>query len=246
MGLLIATVTRETRNLLAKRSIRILFGLSVLLSVGAAYLLVRMQDMIGMGDVSGMAFPLLTLGVLTTVFLPLLLVASVSDSFAMQTGSANPKSTALARFKRFASRLLAVACLIVLQLALVWASSSVVGLLFMSDLPPEGLASGLVAYGAAFFPLLALGFASALIARQFRSRAAAAIVSASVYVVAKTVTVAFPHSASFTVFAYEDWHVLWMGSSVSFNQMTNVFMFILLCSIVAYTAGLYSFEKREV
>lgn len=156
----------------------------------------------------------------------------------------------ISRFKVFASKNIAIAAFTIIMLAVVFITSFISGL-FLGGLDgggqlPAGLSQWLPAYTAAIYPMLFLGIVAAFVAQFFRSSGSALITCVFVYLAAKVMPLVFPAAAKVNPFAYTDWHVMWLGSSVTAGMLINIFLLLLSYNLIFFAAGYYLFEKKEL
>ncbi|MNW02394.1 hypothetical protein D3C71_1981700 [compost metagenome] len=67
-----------------------------------------------------------------------------------------------------------------------------------------------------------------------------------VYLAFKVAAFFIPQLATYSPTAYMDWHMLWVGGSMVTGKIMSIFMFLMGCSILFFTAGFYLFEKKEL
>ncbi len=104
----------------------------------------------------------------------------------------------------------------------------------------------MVAYAAAFVPMLALSLLAVLVALWVGNTTGAMAVLLLIYGAAKLVALVFPQVAAVSVFSYTNWHMLWIGSGVSLQKLLNSFVLLLAYCIMAYTAGWMLFDRKQL
>lgn len=219
----------------------------VLIPVAVALLLDNVQTSIGIAAIIGTDFPLIMLQFTTVVLLPVYLFMAAADSFSAEAASRTLKIVLLrpiSRAKVFASKLSALAVIAVIILAGGWLVSVLAGLLLPGSGIGGGFLDGMLAYTAAFIPMLILCIFAALIAQFFNSSTTTIVVCIALYAAAKLLPLFLPQAAVWSPFAYSDWQGMWIGGDVSPGRLLNVFVFLVAYSIIGYTAGLYRFTNR--
>ncbi|MCD1259624.1 ABC transporter permease [Paenibacillus athensensis] len=250
MASLYASFWNETMKLTLRKKMLWFLGVTLLLPVAAGLLLGRLQSGIGIASVGAGDFPVVMLGLFTTLFFPLFIFMGAADQFAGEIGDRTMKlalTRPITRLKVYAGKLLALALFIALLLAAGLAASALAGLWLNGAAGlGGGLAESLLAYAAAFAPLLTLSLGAALLAQLFASGSGALTVSLLAYIALKAAGFFFPQALTYSPTAYTDWHLLWIGSGAGAGHIAGVFMFLAACSILFFTAGYALFERKEI
>jgi ABC-2 type transport system permease protein len=84
-----------------------------------------------------------------------------------------------------------------------------------------------------------------LLAQFFSSSSGALTTTILLYIAAKAAAFFFPQVSTYSPTAYTDWHLMWIGSQMASGKVLSVFIFLLACSILCFTAGFYLFDKKE-
>jgi ABC-2 type transport system permease protein len=248
-SILTANVWNETLKLAYKKKTIFFLAVTLLLPILAGVLLSRFQNGIGIGAIAAKDFPIVMLGLFTTIFLPLFVFMGAADVFSGEMGDRTMKNILtrpLSRFKVFASKQLALAIYIALYLVVALVASMLSALLFQHFGGIGTLGNWLLAYGAAFVPLIALSIAAVCLAQLFSSSSSALTVSILLYLAFKVAAFFLPQLATYSPTAYMDWHMLWVGGSMVTSKIFSIFMFLAACSILFFTAGYYLFDKKEL
>jgi ABC-2 type transport system permease protein len=249
MHSLTANVWNETIKLASKKKTIFFLAVTLLLPVIAGLLLARFQSGIGIGAIASGDFPIVMLGLFTSIFLPLFVFMGAADVFAGEMGERTMKNTLtrpITRFKVFASKQIALGVYIALYL-IAGLLASIMSALFFQDFGGVSTVfTWFLAYGSAFIPLLVLSIAAVLLAQFFSSSSSALTVSILLYLAFKVAAFFIPQIATYSPTAYTDWHMLWIGSRVAIGKMSSIFMFLMACSILFFTAGFYLFDKKEI
>jgi ABC-2 type transport system permease protein len=244
-----ANVWNETLKLAYKKKTIFFLAVTLLLPLVAGILLSRFQHGIGIGAIAAKDFPIVMLGLFTSIFLPLFVFMGAADVFSGEMGDRTMKNILtrpLSRFKVFSSKQLALAIYIALYLAVALIASMIAALFFQHFGGIGTLATWLLAYGSAFVPLLVLSIAAVCLAQFFSSSSSALTVSILLYLAFKVAAFFLPQIATYSPTAYMDWHMLWVGGSLVTSKITSIFMFLIACSILFFTAGYYLFDKKEI
>ncbi|MGG1513977.1 ABC transporter permease [Paenibacillus oryzisoli] len=246
---LTANIRNEMIKMALKKRTIAFLALTLLLPVAAGILLSRFQQGIGIGAFTSQDFPIMMLGILTSVLLPLFLFMNAADSFAGEIGDRTMKNVLtrpITRFGVFTSKQAALALSAIAYLAAGFLASTLSSLLLQHSGGFGTVLKWLLAYGAAFVPLLVISMLGVLLAQFFRNSGAALTVSILLYLAVKAGGFFLPQVNRFSPTSYLDWHMLWVGSGLDFGRISAIFMFFLACSILLFTAGFYVFDRKEL
>jgi ABC-2 type transport system permease protein len=249
MHSLTANTWNEMIKITSKKKTLLFLGVTLLLPVIAGILLARFQSGIGIGAIASQDFPIIMLGLFTSIFLPLFVFMGAADVFSGEMGDRTMKITLtrpITRFKVFASKQIALAIYIALYL-IAGLLASILSALFFQHFGGFGtVLDWVLAYGSAFVPMLVLSIIAVCLAQFFSSSSSALTVSILLYLAFKVAAFFIPQIATYSPTAYTDWHMLWIGSSMAVSKISSIFMFLVACSILFFTAGFYFFDKKEI
>jgi ABC-2 type transport system permease protein len=246
---LYANVWNETLKIALKKKTWFFMAMTLMIPIGAGLLFANFQSGLGISAVSSGDFPIVMLGLFTGIFLPLFIFMGAADQFSGELGDRTLKillTRPISRFKVFASKQISLGLSIVVYLFLAMIGSVGSALFLSGDVSVFAIGDWLLAYGSAFLPLAALSIAAVFIAQFFSSVSSALTVTVLLYIGAKVSSFFFPQVSTYSPTAYLDWHMLWIGSPMASNQVGSVFMFLIACSILFFTAGYYLFDKKEL
>lgn len=249
MHSLYANVRNETEKLWARRRTKGFLLLTLLLPVISAILLAAMQNNTSVIGGLGSSLPLLMLSLSTFALLPLLLFMTAADSFTGEVAARTLKLVLvrpITRAKVFASKVLAIAVYVAVHLGALWISSVLSGWLIPGGDLTGGLLDSMKAYTASFLPMIAIGLITVLIAQFFNNSTGAMALIIFIYAAAKLIPFVLPQVSAWSVFSYTDWYVLWVGNGASISKLLNSFGLLLAYCIMAYTAGLFIFERKQL
>jgi ABC-2 type transport system permease protein len=249
MHSLYANVWNETEKLWTRRRTKGFLLLTVLLPVISAILLAVLQNNTGVAGGLGSNLPMLMLSLFTFALLPLLLFMTAADSFTGEVAARTLKLVLvrpITRAKVFASKVLAIAIYIVVHLGVLWIASVLSGSFIPGGDIIGGLTDSIIAYSASFLPMIAIGLITVLIAQCFNNSTGAMALIIFIYAVAKLIPFIFPQVSVWSVFSFTDWYVLWVGNGASISKLLNSFALLLAYCIMAYTAGLIIFDRKQL
>jgi len=244
-----ASVCNESIKIASKKKTIFFLAVTLLLPVLAGVLLSRFQSGIGIGAVASQDFPIIMLGLFSSLFLPLFVFMGAADVFSGEMGDRTMKlalTRPISRFKVFASKQLALLLYIALYLLAALLASVLSALFFTHFGGIATVLDWLLPYGSAFVPLLVMSVAAVCLAQFFSSSSSALTVSILLYAGLKVAAFFIPQLAAYSPTAYTDWHMLWIGGTLAGAKIANIFMFLMACSILLFTAGYYLFDKKEI
>lgn len=243
-----ATFRNELIKLFYKKKTVLFLGFSALLPIMAALLIGKLQGIIGISTtIEG--FSINVLDIFTLFILPLFIFLLASDLFPGEISAHNMKLTLLhpvSRLNVFIAKTAAVGLCIAVMLILIAIISSLCGVIF-SDIQATGGWFNIVkAYSAAFFAMFAVGIAAIFISQFFSRSSSALIFLIVLFAVAKLLPVFFHSASYFSLAAYTDFHLLWIGHVVATKVRLTSLMFLLSSSVLFFTLGYFIFDKKEL
>jgi ABC-2 type transport system permease protein len=249
MHSLFANVLNEMEKLWKRRRTKGFLLLTFLIPVISAILLALLQNNIGVIGGLGSNLPMLMLNLFTFALLPLFLFMIVVDSFSGEVAASTLKLVLvrpITRTKVFSSKVLSIAIYIAVQIGALWISSVISGWFLPGGHMAGGLLDSVKAYAAAYVPMMVIGLITVLIAQCSSNSSGAMALIILIYVTAKLLPFVFPQISVWSVFSYTNWYVLWVGNGASISKQFNTFVLLLSYSIMAFTAGLILFERKQL
>jgi ABC-2 type transport system permease protein len=249
MHSLFANVLNETEKLWNRRRTKGFLLLALLIPVISAILLTILQNNTGVISGLGSNLPMMMLSLFTFALFPLFLFMTAADSFSGEVAAHTLKLVLvrpITRPKAFASKVLAIVFYIAVYLGVLWIASVISGWFVPGRNLTGGLPDSIKAYAATFVPVIAIGLFTVFIAQWFNNSTGSMAMIIFIYIAAKLLPFVFPQISVWSVFSYTNWYVLWVGKGVSISKLFNTFMLLLSYSIMAYTAGLILFERKQL
>jgi ABC-2 type transport system permease protein len=93
--------------------------------------------------------------------------------------------------------------------------------------------------------MFAIGIAAIFVSQFFSRSSSALIFLIILFATAKLLPIFFHSATYFSLAAYTDWHLLWIGHVVSVKARLTSLMFLLSSSILLFSLGYYVFDKKE-
>lgn len=248
MHSLFASVLNETEKLWIRRRTKGFLLLALLIPLISAVLMALLQNNAGVIWGIGSNLPMLMLQLFTFALFPLFLFMTAADLFSGEVAARTMKLVLvrpITRNKAFASKIIAIAVFIALLLVTLWLSSVISGL-FVPGGTTGGVLDSVKAYTAAFVPMIAIEMVAVFIMQCFNNSTGAMALIIFIYAAAKVIPFIFPAFSPWSVFSYTNWYTLWVGNGASVGKLTNSFILLLSYSIIAYTAGLILFERKQL
>jgi len=249
MHSLYANAVNEWEKTWARRRTKGFLLLTLILPAAAAFVLAAVRNRLAFVAGLGDNLPLIMLGLYTFAVLPLFMMMTAADSFSGETASRTLKLVLvrpITRAKIFASKVLAIAAYVAVQLAALWIVSSVAEWLAGGGGSAGAWLDNLQAYAAAWLPMMAIGLIAVFVAQWFRQSTGAMALVILLYAAAKLLPVVLPQLAVWSVFSYTDWHMLWIGGGAQAGKLANTAALLLAYCIMAYMAGWMLFERKQL
>ncbi|PTM59667.1 ABC transporter permease [Desmospora activa] len=243
-----ANLLNEVQKLWLQRRTKLFLVLTAFIPIVTAIVLTAFQSSTSFSIGLGSDFPLLMLGLFTSVFLPLFIFMAAADSFSGEEEAGTLKIVLvrpIARSKIFASKILAIAVAIVVYLTTLWLMSTFTGLFLGGGEWFSGLIDSVKAYLATGVSMMAVALVAVAIAQWVKSSTTTLVLTIFIYAIAKLLPFLFPQADHWSVFAYTDWYTLWIGSTAAWGTLINGFLFLLSSSMLLYTLGWYRFEQKQ-
>ncbi|MEN6328373.1 MAG: ABC transporter permease subunit, partial [Syntrophomonas sp.] len=174
-----------------------------------------------------------------------------SDIFAGEIAERNLKIVLvrpITRFKVFVSKNMAIGCALIITLAIVFLFSSICSI-FLGAAGREffkGLAYAAEAYIVAIVPMISLVAVVSFVAQFFKNSSGALTTSIILYIVLMLLPAVFPQAYTILLTSYTNWHVLWLGSTVSSAKLIYAFLIMLSNCLIFFAAGFYLFDARDL
>ncbi len=244
-----ANVLNETEKLWKRRRTKGFLLLTLLVPIISAICLAILQNNTGVTWGFGSDLPMLMLSLFTFALLPLFLFMTAVDCFSGEVAARTLKLVLVRPITRtivFASKVLAIAVFIAVHLGVLWIASVISEWFVPGGDLTGGLPDSVKAYAAAFVPMMAIGLIAVFIAQCFSNSSGAMAVIIFIYATAKLLPFVFPQVSVWSVFSYTNWYVLWVGNGGSIQKLFNTFVLLLSYCIMAYTAGLILFDRKQL
>ncbi|WP_274650884.1 ABC transporter permease [Paenibacillus humicola] len=244
-----ASLRNEIEKIGRRKSAKGFLLLTLIIPAVAALLLAMLKNNTGMIWGLGSNLPLIMLRLFTAGLIPLFLFMAAADAFPGEVAARTLKLALVrpvSRAKVFASKVLAMGAYIALYLAVLWLSSSISGWLLAGSGMTGSLTDGLKAYAVSFVPMMVTGVMAAFIAQWLNNSSGAVTVAIILYAAAKLLPFVFPAFSVWSVFSYTNWYVLWLGGGAAAGKLLNSFALLLSYGIMAYSAGLLLFERKQL
>jgi ABC-2 type transport system permease protein len=242
-----ATLRNELIKLFYKKKTVVFLGFSALLPIIAALLIGKLQGIIGISTTNE-GFSINVLDIFTLFILPLFIFLLASDLFPGEISAHNMKLTLLrpvSRFNVFLAKTAALGLCIAIMLILIGIINTLCGFLFSDIQAVGGWFNISKAYTAAFFSMFAIGIAAIFFSQFFNRSSSALIFLIILFAAAKLLPIFFHSATYFSLAAYTDFHLLWIGHIVSVKARLNSILFLLSSSVLLFSLGYYVFDKKE-
>lgn len=252
MHSLYAGITNETEKIFLKKKTIFFLAVIFLLTAGTGILLAYFQNKTGIFAVTSANFPIMILGILTNLFLPLFIFSIVGDVFAGEIGEKTIKlslTRPISRFRIFLAKTLAVGIFTTITLAVLFLITILAGLFLDqgANLLPSILQIA-TAYLVAVIPMLTLIIIAAFIAQFCKSSSSALTAGILIYLAVKLLPfIPFVNAKVLRIipFTYTDWHTLWLGNSLVPGNLLTIFLLLVAYGIIFFTGGYYLFDKKD-
>lgn len=249
MSSLYANVVNELEKIFIKKKNLFFLVIAALIPIGVVLTFLLAQNTLGLFAITAGGFPIFILGIITNLFLPIMVFSVATEIFTGEIGDRTLKLTLLrpiSRFTVFLSKTISLGIFIVVNLGVVLIVSVISSLFLKQTQAFSGLGEVLLAYITAFVPMLCLSIGAVFLAQFFKNTVGALTSCIFVYVAGKLVPFISPALSRIMPFSYTDWHLLWLGSTVGPGKLLNVFTMLLAYCLVAFSVGFYLFDQKDL
>ncbi|MHB9093276.1 MAG: ABC transporter permease [Eubacteriales bacterium] len=250
MSSLYPNTVNEVQKIFQRKKYIVFLVITALIPIMAAFTFNLFQSKLGIFAVNSASFPILMLWLFTGFLWPLFIFSVASDIFSGELGEKTLKialTRPISRFYVFLSKNISIGIFILINLCVVFIVSVAAGLFLEgTSNMVTGLWQNMLAYITAMFPMLFLSIEAVFLAQFFRSSGGALATCIFVFLAAKIVPFLSSTLAKINPFAYTDWYMMWLGSSVSAGRILNVFLILLSYSVILFASGFYMFDKRDL
>ena len=250
MHALKASLVNEMFKLALRRKSLFFLALCLLVPVGAALTLDRVQAGYGLAFVGAGDLPMRVLWLFTSFLLPLIAFMTAVDLFTGEAEAGTLK-TALTRpvdrFRLYAAKIGAIFLSVCLYTAVGLLFSLISALLLQGR---EDWAAGILptatAFAASVLPMTVLGAMAGFVAQLFKNTTGALAVLIVLYALLKLSVLLVPAVSAYLPVHYTDWHLLWTDGPTAWPRLTGIFALLAAWGLIFFTAGSVLFDKKEV
>jgi len=195
-------------------------------------------------------FPLLVLSIYINTILPLFTTLVAIDMFTGEFTQNTIKIALLrpiSRLKLYLSKISAITFFVFINLFLVMSMSTLAGMFFNpGTMSVKELLRILLAYTVSILPILTLVLIIVFLANLFKNGVVAFLVSIILYVAMKALEI---YNISYKIIFITStlgWYSHWTGNEIPIDVLIKEFLIMFACSLMAFSAGFYLFDKKEL
>lgn len=195
-------------------------------------------------------FPLVVLSIYINAILPFFTALVAIDMFTGEFSQNTMKIALLrpiSRLKLFLSKFSALAFFVFINLFLVMALSTLAGMFFNpGTMTIAELLRILTAYMVSVFPILTIVLIIIFLGNLFKKGATAFWVSIILFVAMKALEIYNNYYKIMFITSILGWYSHWTGNEIRIDVLLREFLMMLACSLMAFSAGFYLFDKKEL
>lgn len=195
-------------------------------------------------------FPLLVLSIYINTILPLFTALVTIDMFTGEFSQNTIKIALLrpiSRLKLYFSKIIAITFFVFINLLLVMALSTLAGMFFNpGTMSIKELLRILLAYTVSMLPILTITLILVFIANLFKNGVVAFLVSTILYIAMKAFEIYNNSYKIIFITSTLGWYSHWTGSEIPIDSLVREFLVMFACSLMAFSAGFYLFDKKEL
>lgn len=245
-----ASFINEIEKMYKKKKAVVVVIISLVVIVLSQLIVIGMRRGFGIRGVSSLEFPITVLSVFVNTILPLFTALVAIDIF---TGEFSHNSMKIAltrpvtRLKLFSAKVAATAFFVLANLFLVMLLSTLTGFIFnAASFTASGFIRILISYFVTLLPILVMILIVVLLANLFRSGSATLFLCIILFIVFKVLGYVFSQYSSIFITSMLDWYNLWIADSMPLLKILRLFLIMAGYGIMAFTAGFYLFDKKDL
>lgn len=195
------------------------------------------------------SFPLLVLGVITNIFLPLYIFMLSAEVFSGEIADRSIKLTLLrpiSRFKIYVSKNIAIIIYILINLLVMLIATILSSLFLKTSFANMHLTQVIFSYIIDVIPAAVLAIFASLIAQFFKSSNGAIITMLCLYFLIRVISLLVSRFNNMMFTTYLNWSSMWFSSGATLLRGFNTLLMLLAYGIIFLTLGFYFFDKKEV
>jgi ABC-2 type transport system permease protein len=224
--------------------------ISLVVIVLSQLIVIGMRTGFGIRGVSSLEFPITVLTLFVNTILPLFTALVAIDVFAGEFSQNSMKislTRPITRLKLFTAKISATAFFVLANLFIVMILSTLTGFIFnTASITASGFVRILVSYGVTLIPILTLVLVVVLFANIFRSGSATFFLCIILFLAFKVLGYVFSQYSSLFITSMLDWYNLWIADSIPLLKILRMFLIMAGYGIMAFTAGYYLFDKKDL
>lgn len=249
MDTLRANIINETEKLFLKRKTKVFLFIIALICFMSAFFMSKIQASLGFLALSSISFPLISLSIITNVFLPLFIFMVAAEVFSSEMGNRTLKvvlTKPISRLKVFISKNVAIVIYIIINLAVVLLVSILAESFLNSKLMWQSMPNILWAYVIDIVPQMVLSLFAVLIAQFFKNSSGTIVTCLLAFIALQILGFIFRGFSNVIFTSYLNWYsYLPIGTGNIIREVT-VFFMVIAYGVIFFTAGYYIFDNKDV
>jgi ABC-2 type transport system permease protein len=245
-----AAFINEIEKMYKKKKAVVVVIISLVVIVLSQLIVIGMRTGFGIRGVSSLEFPITVLTLFVNTILPLFTALVAIDVFAGEFSQNSMKislTRPITRLKLFTAKISATAFFVLANLFIVMILSTLTGFIFnTASITASGFVRILVSYGVTLIPILTLVLVVVLFANIFRSGSATFFLCIILFLAFKVLGYVFSQYSSLFITSMLDWYNLWIADSIPLLKILRMFLIMAGYGIMAFTAGYYLFDKKDL
>jgi ABC-2 type transport system permease protein len=245
-----ASFINEIEKMYKKKKAVVVVIISLVVIVLSQLIIIGMRSGFGIRGVNSLEFPITVLSLFVNTILPLFTALVAIDVF---TGEFSQNSMKIAltrpvtRLKLFTAKLSAIAFFVLANLLIVMLLSILTGFIFnTASITVSGFIRIIISYLITLIPILAMILIVVVLANVFRSGSATFFLCIILFLVFKVLGYVFTQYSSLFITSMLGWYNLWIADSIPLFKILRLFLIMSGYGIMAFSAGYYLFDKKDL
>jgi ABC-2 type transport system permease protein len=245
-----AAFINEIEKMYKKKKAIVVVIISLVVIVLSQLIVTGMRTGFGIRGVNSSEFPFTVLTVLVYTILPLFTALMAIDVFAGEFSQNSMKialTRPVTRLKLFSAKIAATAFFVFANLFTVMVLSTLTGFIFNpASFTVSGFVRILVSYVITLIPILTLVLVVVLLANIFRSGSGTFFLCIILFLASIVLGYVFSQYSSLFITSMLNWYKLWIADSFPVLKILRLFLIMAGYGIMAFTAGFYLFDKKDL
>lgn len=230
-----------------KARTKVLLLVSIVIPIGLSLLMNAVQSSFGLLLITSSSLMLMTLNMMTVIYLPLLIFMLVSEGFTFQPNILKAFFLRpIHRYKLYAAKLIAMLGIICVHLGAALTTALLTEWIALGGSSWGRMIEAISSYSISILPMFVWIVFGSFVAQWFRNPTLSMICLILFYLFAQLVPFIFPSAAMLSLASYNDWFAMISIGTHSILQIWNGLLYLISSMSLYFLLGIFIFERRNI